>query len=197
MHPYPDETTMQSRQAGSALIVGLIMLVLMMMLAVTSINMGRSGAIIVGNQQQVNLAVAAANTAIEDAISTTRMFEAPDAVYLVACNGNKNAKCVDIDGDSKADITVALTPSPHCVHATAIMNSTLDLNNPKQFPCVLGVSQNPGVAGGMSDASLCSNSLWDIHAVATDNVTQTQTTVNEGTNVQVPTDSVSTTCPSV
>jgi Tfp pilus assembly protein PilX len=189
---------MHHRQRGSALVIGLIMLILMMMLAVTSINMGRSSALISTNQQLENQAVIYAKSAIEDAISTERMFSSPDAIYLTPCNAALlNSKCIDVDGDGTPDITVQLAPSPSCVTAVAISNSQLDLSKTSDFGCLLGSTPAFRVEGETTGASLCSNSTWDVTAVATDNVTSATITVNEGVNVRVPTAKVTTTCPGI
>jgi hypothetical protein len=59
--------------------------------------------------------LAAAREAIEDAVSTTRLFLSPGVIYATV--RRSNTKCIDIDGDGHPDLTVALTPTPTCVKA--------------------------------------------------------------------------------
>jgi len=189
-------TPMPRRQRGIVMVMGLIMLVLMTLLALTTLNLGKSSLQIVGNMQVRKQVVAAAQEAIEDAISTTRLFLNPTAIFLSPCAGI-NTKCVDVDGDGHPDVTVALTPTPTCVKAQIIKNAfvNLNLNDPNDQACVLSTSQTFGVAGASTANSLCSDTVWQIRAEATDGVTQAKATVTEGVAVRVASDVVATFCP--
>ena len=81
---------MRSRQRGIVMVMGLIMLVLMTLLALTTLNLGKSSLQIVGNMQLRKQALAAAQEAIEDAVSTTRLFLSPTAVFLNPCAGHQH-----------------------------------------------------------------------------------------------------------
>jgi hypothetical protein len=187
---------MANRQRGVVMIMGLIMLVLMTLLALTTLNLGKSTLQIVGNMQLRKQVIAAAQEAIEDAISTTRMFMSPGAIYLSPCAG-PNTKCIDIDGDGKPDLTVALTPPPTCVKAQVFKNASvnLNLNDLNDQACVLSTSQTFGIAGSSIANSLCSDTVWQVRAEATDGVTQAKMDVTEGVAVRVGTDVVATYCP--
>jgi Tfp pilus assembly protein PilX len=189
-------TSMPNRQRGVVMVMGLIMLLLMTLLALTTLNLGKSSLQIVGNMQLRKQVTAAAQEAIEDAISTTRLFLSPSAIYLSPCAG-ANTKCIDIDGDGNPDITVALTPTPTCVKAQIIKNAfmNLNLNDTNDQACVLSTSQTFGTAGSAIANSLCSDTLWQVRAEATDNVTQAKADVTEGVAVRVSSDAVSTYCP--
>ena len=181
-------------QSGAALLIGMVMLVIMTLLALSALQFGRGGLTIVGNMQNQNEAVTAADAAIEEAVSTTRIFSAPNAIFLNPCKG-QNTKCVDVTGDGKVDVVVSLAPTPSCIAAQTIKNASLDLSNQNDAGCAVGVSQNLGVLGASSGNSLCANSLWDVNAVAVDQNTLAQATVTEGLKIRVSTDNVSASCP--
>lgn len=195
------------RQRGATLIVALILLILLTLFAVTSFNLGKSSLQTVGNAQHRNEAMAAAQQAVEEAVSTTRLFQTPDTVILgdPACNGGAaNTKCVDVNGDNVADITVKLNPDPvtnnpgppTCVSARPILNSELDTSLPNDAGCAIQVNQGgQAVAGSNTGSSLCADSMWEVNAVAEDNLTGAKYSVTQGVGVRVATDDIATTCP--
>lgn len=185
----------RGRQHGMTLVIALIMLVLMTIMAIASFNVGRTGTEIIGNMQQRNEVVAAANGAIQEAISTSRLVDAPGAIFLTPCAG-PNTRCFDVNGDGTNDVTVALTPTPTCIQAQAIPNSSINFQTVGSSDCTVQVDQSQfGIGGGTSGNSLCANSLWEIRAVATDAVTSASVTVTEGVAVLVGTNNVQTFCP--
>lgn len=183
-----------SAQRGATLLVALVMLVMITLFALTTFNLGKSSLQIVGNMQQRNQAVASAQNAIEEAMSTTRFFQSPALVFLPTCAG-ANVKCYDLDGDGKPDVTVRLAPSPFCITQRTIPNASLDLSNPEDLGCAVGVSQTFGIAGSATGNSLCANSVWEVTAVATDATANATATVTQGVAVRVSTDSVAAACP--
>lgn len=184
------------QQHGATLLVSLIMLVLMTLLAVTSFNLGKSSLQIVGNMQHRNEALAAAQEAIEEAISTTRLFESPQAVFLNPC-GAANTRCVDVNGDSQSDVTVALTPAPCIAKVQVVKNAALDLSKPDDAGCTILPPQSFGVAGAVTGDSLCADILMEVRAEATDNLTQAKFVVTEGVAARASTDNAPTSnfCP--
>ena len=107
------------RQRGITLFVTMILLILITLVAVTTFNAGRSSMQIVGNLQQRNDSVAAAQEAIETAISTTKLLDTPAAIISPGCGGTANTVCVDVNGDGTNDVTVAIkghgaTGNPGC-----------------------------------------------------------------------------------
>src|SRR3546814_1804350 len=85
-----------NRQRGMVLIFALVFLLIITIAAIVSFKMSKTSLDIVGNTQSRDAAIASANSAIQEALSTTRMFEAPDAVFLLPCSG-ANTKCYDIN----------------------------------------------------------------------------------------------------
>jgi Tfp pilus assembly protein PilX len=181
------------RERGLTMVTALIMLVLLTLLALTSINLGNSNLQIVSNMQQREQALAAANEVLEEAISSTRFFNSPEATLNNPCD-TPNTRCVDTDGDGKTDVKVALTPSPACVKAQSIKASDLNLQDTEDAGCSVGANQNFGVAGATDGNSECANSIWDVTAVATDVVTQASVTVTQGVAVRVAKDDIATNC---
>lgn len=184
-----------ARERGVTLVVALIMLVLLTLLALTSFNLGKSNLQIVSNMQQRDEAIAASREVIEETISNTRFFDTPTNLLNNPCDGVLNTRCIDINGDGVTDVRVALTPPPSCVKAAFIKNTSLDLTNAEDVACSSGTTQNFGVAGAFTGNSECANSVWEVHAVATDVATEASVEVVQGIAVRVDKDSIATNCP--
>lgn len=186
---------MLHRQQGITLIMALVMLVVLTMLALTSFNMNQSNLQIVSNMQQRDEAMAAAREVIEETISSTRFFETPGNVLANPCGAN-NQRCVDVNGDGTTDVTVAITPAPSCVKAKAIKSTELDIAVKEDLDCTIGTPQGVWATEGANTGnSTCSNTVWDVHVVATDVVTEAQVEINQGIAVRVADDDVATNCP--
>lgn len=184
-----------ARQRGATLIVGLIMLVLITLLALTTYNMSRSGIQVVSNMQAKAQGETAARQVIEETISSTQFFSTPTNALDEPCDGELNTRCVDVNGDGTNDVKVALTPAPACIRARSVMNTQLNVTDPEDVGCALGASQSFGVSGSVTGESLCADSLWELHAVATDTVTEATVEVTQGVAVRVARDDVETSCP--
>lgn len=181
-----------SKQHGVVLPMALIMLVMMLLVAIVSFNMGRQNTIIAGNMQHKAEVVNSANQAVEEVISKTAFITNPSA----ALPGNKAT--YDINGDGKKDITVTLSPPPCVKKAQVIKNAELSISNANDAACIVGAGQNLGVEGAVTGDSLCANSVWEINAVAVDDVTGAGATVTSGVGVRVAADDAknpSSTCP--
>lgn len=182
-------------QQGMALVVALIMLALMTVMAIASFNVGKVSMEIIGNMQQRNEVISAANSTIQEAISTRRLFESPSAVLLNPCGG-ANRRCFDVNGDGTNDITVQLNPAPTCLQSQIIPNASLNFTTVGASDCTLEDDATKyGIEGTAVGNSLCANSLWEVTAVATDDVTSANVTVVEGVAVLVDFDEVMTFCP--
>src|SRR5512140_1791526 len=120
-------------QKGATLLIGLIMLVLLTLMAVTSFNLGKSNLQIVGNMQFRAETERAAEEAVESAISLPSSVSVP------------SASSVDVNGDGKPDVAVTITPI--LVQANIKKNSALDLTDPGQLGCTLGAGQAFGIVG--------------------------------------------------
>jgi hypothetical protein len=182
------------REAGITLVMALIMLVLLTLLALTSFNLGNSNLQIVGNMQQREQTIAAANEVLEETISNTKFFQTPQAALPDPCGG-PNQRCIDTNGDSKEDVHVVLTPAPTCAKVQVIKNSELNVVNDEDQKCSSGSDQNFGVVGAADGSSECANSVWDLNAVATDVATGASVKVTQGVAVRVAKDDVATNCP--
>ena len=180
MRPY----SMADAQRGIVLFEALIMLVLMFLIAIATFNMGRQNTIIAANMQHKAEVLTSANQAVEEVISKTDFIANPGAALL----GNKAT--YDVNGDGKKDITVILSPAPCVKKAQVIKNASLDIRDTNDAACIVGQSQNLGVEGATTGDSLCSNSVWEITAVATDDFTDAEATVTTGVGVRANSDDV-------
>jgi hypothetical protein len=164
------------RQKGVTLLIGLIMLVLLTLLAITSFNLGKNNLLTVGNMQFRNETVRAAEEAIETAIST------PAGVNAVT------TASIDVNANGTPDVAVTITPT--LLQAHVKKNTALDLSDPNQLGCTLGQAQTFGVVGAATGNSLCAATLYDLKAVATEAATGATIDVHQGISVQVPVDAV-------
>ena len=164
------------RQQGATLLVGLIMLVLLTLMAVTSFRLGKSNLQIVGNMQFRTETVRAAEEAVEAAISL------PTSVS-VASTAN-----VDVNADGTPDVAVTITPT--LTQAHVVTNAALRLTNTDEIGCALGQAQAFGVVGAAVGNSLCARTLYDLRVVATQASTNTSVELHQGVSVQVPADTV-------
>ncbi len=129
------------RQHGIVLLMGLIMLVVMTLIAVTAINLSTTGIQVVGNSQFRQEAVAAGQMAIETVVSSSAFMTAAPAV-----------QSIDTNMDGNPDFTVTFAPAPSCQYYVPI--------DPTQ-------SGIPKECFG-SLANVCFWTIWDITAVVTD-----------------------------
>lgn len=169
------------RQKGATLLIGLIMLVLLTLMAITSFNLGKSNLQIVGNMQFRNETVRAAEEAVEAAISL------PGSVSIAS------ASTVDVNVDGTPDVSVTITPT--LVQAYVKTNNQLNLALPGELGCTLGQAQSFGVVGAATGNSLCAATLYDLKVVATEAATSTSVELHQGVAVQVPADTVCTLVP--
>jgi Tfp pilus assembly protein PilX len=185
---------MKRHQQGMTLLMALIMLVVLTMLALTSFNLGKSNLQIVSNMQQRDASLAAAREVIEEVISRNAFNESPAETLVATCGAN-NRRCIDINGDNAADITVELTPNPYCVKAKTVKTAALDVTVTEDSGCTLGSGNLPGVVGANTGNSLCADSVWEVRAVATDDLTKANVTVTQGIGVRGSVDEIKTNCP--
>jgi Tfp pilus assembly protein PilV len=97
--------TSPHRQRGTALVVGMIMLVLITLMLITALNLGTTNFRAVSNMQYRSEAIAAANAAIEQVAGSP--FTDDPAAETIA---------IDMDVDGDADYQVQVT-EPACVSA--------------------------------------------------------------------------------
>ncbi|MCY1280969.1 hypothetical protein D9M68_345450 [compost metagenome] len=99
-------------QRGAALIVALVMMLLMTLMVTGAFSLSGSNLKAVGNMQNRNEAIAAANVAIERVMSSA-FTNAPVAESLN----------IDLDNDNRTDYVVAMA-APTCLRVTAAPSST-------------------------------------------------------------------------
>ena len=129
-------TNSPQSQRGAALVVGLIMLVLVTVMLISALVMSTSGFRSVSNMQFREEAIAAANRAIDQVISSPFMLT-PQAETVF----------VDIDNDGDTDYSVDID-EPVCISATQAFGAD---------PSSLQVSPSLTVASTW-------NTVWDIRA---------------------------------
>lgn len=172
------------RQRGATLIVSLIMLVLITLLAVSSFSLGKGNVQIVGNAQQRSQAFSAAQQAVATTISTIQFTQTPAAPVAAPCiPGTTNTVCVGVNGDGADDITVVVTPVCDSIQPIPV---TVAFNDPTLQNCVIGYPPDTGVVGATNANSMCSNSVWDVQANATDTLTGANFVLDQGVGVVVP-----------
>lgn len=125
-----------SSQRGAALVVGLVMLVLVTIMMLAALTMSTSGFRSVSNMQFREEAIAAANRAIDQVISSP-FAEEPSADTI----------SIDIDNDGDEDYSVDIE-RPVCVSATQAFNAD---------PSSLSLPAEMTVASTW-------NTVWDIRA---------------------------------
>ena len=140
-------------QRGMTLLVGMIMLVLITMLVTTAFTMSTSNLKAVGNMQAHDQAIAAANLALEQVLSSP--FTTSPAAESIN---------VDNNNDGTADYVVAIA-TPVCVRASIDTSASLS---------------SQGL--NMSTITQW-NTIWDVQAVVTDGNTGANTTVSAGMRV--------------
>lgn len=184
------------RQNGLSLVVALIMLLIMTVTTIAVFRMSSTGTQIVANMQWRDDALTAADSAIDEVVSTTRMFQTPDAVFLEQCKGSFNSRCYDLNGDGQNELEVRIDPAPRCVQITIIPTASLNLSDPSGLACARDTPQQFGVEGVSTGDSLCARSTWEVRANARDfdaddddptaGATGARMTVVEGVGVLVP-----------
>lgn len=142
-------------QRGVTLFVGLIMLVLITLMVTTAFTLSNTNLKSVGNMQVRDEAIAAANQAIDQVLSSS--------FYTVT--GTQDID-VDINNDALTDYVVHIA-TPVCIRASIDSAAVIS-------------SVTLGTA--MSSASNW-NTLWDIEATVDDAKTGAKTTVRVGTRV--------------
>lgn len=179
------------RQKGMTLVIGLIMLVMISLAAIASYQMSRTTLEVVGNMQFQNEAVAAADRAIQEALSTERFHTTPTNALPNPCGAN-NTRCFDFNNDGTTDVTAVLA-TPSCVKMRVTPNKDLNLDtiNPlTNLPVDAGCSTGDPYSGVQRDRtgdSLCTDTIWNLEITATDNATNTSIVVTQGVSETIKT----------
>ena len=169
----------RQHQRGISLALGLIMLILMTLLAISAFQASNTNLRLAGNMQVRQESLAAAQTAIEQVLSTPAFVDptTPPAAATVALNG--------------ATYTVNFTPAPSCKSVVDIPSEDLDPANPTDFVCIPsgalpGASSGVFLPGGPPTApSYCSNTRWAVIGNVADANSGGNTTLEQGVAVRM------------
>lgn len=188
------------QQRGVTLILSLIMLVLLTIVALSTFNIGKSNLQIVDNAQQQSQAQNASQAILDQVVSSPNFVENPTTVLdnsncPPGITAPANSRCVDVNGDGRTVVVVALTPAPTCLQVQAVLASNLDVTKKEDLGCALGEQQNFGIEGVTTGISLCSDSVWELNALATEPVSRSEALIQRGVSMRVSNDSVATACP--
>ena len=175
------------RQEGATLVIALIMLVVITLLAVSTLGTTNMNLKVVGNMQSRGEALHATQQAIETVISTPQFIANPANALLNPC-GTANTLCTDLNGDGTPEYTTQLNPAPSCVSVKPIKASELNLSSAEDLGCSAGQAQQFGVAGVGSGDSLCASTVWDITAETKGMANRTRVTVTQGVAVRISAD---------
>ncbi|AYH45043.1 hypothetical protein CDA09_16930 [Azoarcus sp. DN11] len=153
------------RQEGAVLFVGLIMLILITLLAVSAIRMANTNLLVVGNEQFQKEAEDAANYHLDLALNSDN---------FTALNVDRSAPLPAFSGAAAANETsyAVKIPPPVCKRYRYLKKGELvkaDNSVPlENLPC-FGSSSSSGLtvvlaAAQLNDNSLCATSLWEMTA---------------------------------
>lgn len=181
------------RQRGVTLVIALIMLVVITLLAMSSLGTTNMNLKVVGNMQSRGEALQATQEAIETVISTPLFISNPANAVLTPC-GTANTLCTDLNSDGTPDYTTRLNPAPTCISVKSIKSNELNLSIAEDLGCAAGQAQQFGVAGTSAGDSLCANAAWDITAETSSSISRTKVTATQGVSVRINADDMTTSC---
>ncbi|WP_287965734.1 PilX N-terminal domain-containing pilus assembly protein [Diaphorobacter sp.] len=159
-------------QRGATLLVAMIFLVVLTLIVVSSMRTTNINTRVVGNMQMQKEAEAAAQMAIEDAISGD-FTKAPKT----------NTVDVDVNNSGQAGSSYKVAVTPTCIAKQPIKTVDLDVESEGDQSCfATGSAQNTGIAGASpSGNSLCTNAMWNLEGVATPpNSSHPAAAINQG-----------------
>jgi hypothetical protein len=171
-------------QVGATLVIALIMLVLITLLAVSSLSTTNMSLRVVGNMQARGEALHAAQQAIETVISTPQFIANPANAVLNPC-GAANTLCTDLNGDGTPEYITRLNPAPSCVSVKPIKVSELSPSSAEDLGCLAVQARQSGAAAIASGNSLCAGTVWEITAETRSTFSRTKVTVTQGVAVRV------------
>lgn len=154
-----------ARQTGAVLFVGLIMLILITLLAVSAIRLANTNLLVVGNEQFQKEAEGAANYHLDLALNTSD---------VTSLNVNRSAQLPAFVGTTEsAETNYTITiPPPTCKRYRYLKKSELvnaDNSVPLANLACFGSTSGTGItlvvdASALNDNSLCATSLWEMTA---------------------------------
>ena len=173
-------TTTRRAEAGSALIVAIVFLLLLSTLALAGLRSSTTNVLIVGNMQARQEAQATAQMLIEQTMSTDEFARNPAGVKAA------RERQADFNGDGTTDATAVLT-EVRCMRVRPVPLADLDPANPAHAICFGSASiANPGLlpVAGAPAGSLCADTEWEITSQATDARSGVSVTLSQGVTVR-------------
>lgn len=175
-------------QRGVTLVVGLIMLVLITLMVTTAFTLSNTNLKSVGNMQARDEAIAAANTAIEQVLSSP-FTSAPAAESIN----------VDINNDNTADYTVNFAV-PVCIRASQAGGgsgggSGSGGNADGSATGGLGGNETTEALKFASGVPPKFNTVWELDATVTDAISGTSVRVRQGVRVLLSQTEKNSVCP--
>jgi Tfp pilus assembly protein PilX len=149
------------RQRGTTLVVVLVMLVVLTLLAVAGMRMSTSSLQIVGNMQARRFVENVASQAIEDVMNSIAPFNVKDGPVTLRSGG--------VNVVANAGTAVPL-PSPAGVQVTVSARTCLFSAPASGYSAVQPIVPE--------------DNLWEFTVSVTDNFTQSQTTMVQGTKIR-------------
>lgn len=171
-HPIGRNASRQN-QRGTTLLIGLIMLVLLTLIGLSSINSATSNLKVVGNMQYQQEVLGAAQASINKVLSKGSYFSDPATA--------PTSDTVDVTGDGTADYTVALA-QPCILSTKDILVSELSLTNADDLLCLSSATlKNAGLMGQQTGAarSDCARVTWRVTASVNDTSTKAKVSLVE------------------
>lgn len=167
------------KEAGSTLLVSMIMLVVLTLLVVFSIRSGNTNLRIAGNMQSQAEASAATQRVIEQVIEQIKVTEnlalIPAQTVAVATGG--------------ATYTVKVEALNKCLVEVPVLTTKLDTSKANDMPCFEGI--DPDIildkdGKPIPKLSACKTQQWNIQAGVTDDTSGTKVSQIQGITIRVP-----------
>lgn len=151
--------TSRREQAGSTLLISIIMLVLLTLFVLSAINSSTINLRIAGNTQAQDEARAVGQQAIEQFVSTyANFYPTPASVPATSLSIN----------NATYQYTIA---APSCISAR--------VQNPPR-------SSLPQCASGVKSGAFCWDTVWEVTAIATNTKSGTSQSVTQGVSISFP-----------
>jgi hypothetical protein len=179
-------------QRGAALFVVMVLMLAIAWFAMSAMRIGRQNLSMVGNRQAEAQATAAAQSAIEQTISSDAFTKDPKGIAKIPIDA-------DIDGDGKPDFVAHLAPIPKCMRMRPMKANEITVSDiekmiaTKHMGC-LASTQPPGAAGGgyveapgpvQAGNTPCFATEWNVSAAVNDPVTHTNVVVSQGVAIRL------------
>ena len=131
-------TSVPRRQRGITLIVTLVVLLLVGLVAVTSMGGSERNLRVAGNMQMRNEAMAAAQSLVEQTLSSAAFTRDPAAAAAVPYP-------TDVDGDGNPDYVARLDPRPACLRVRPV--KTAEQVQQRRLSCARRATHDDELAG--------------------------------------------------